>query len=133
MRRALALAALTALAAAATTATAAETWKKYADGENGTEWSYNTDYSYKDKASGRVVVMKAISKPSVNIAPSGPGTGVGFVEALDCDRGTSLLLGAYKPSAEFKIDPNWRNGTPKKAEPELVAAVCPTAGKLPTK
>ncbi|MDE2488621.1 MAG: hypothetical protein KGO51_14600 [Alphaproteobacteria bacterium] len=133
MRRAIALAALIALSAAATAATAAETWKKYADGDNGTEWSYNTDYSYKDKQTGRVVVMKAISKPSANIAPSGPGTGVGFVEALDCDQGNSLLMGAYKPSAEFAINPEWRNGTPKKAEPELIAAVCPTAGKLPVK
>jgi hypothetical protein len=132
MRRALALAALIALSAA-TAATAAETWKKYADGENGTEWSYNTDYSYKDKATGRVVVMKAISKPSANIAPSGPGTGVGFVEALDCGKSNVLLMGAYKPSAEFSINADWRNATPKKAEPELVAAVCPTAGKLPVK
>jgi hypothetical protein len=133
MRRAIALAALTALVAAATAATAAETWKKYADGENGTEWSYNTDYTYKDKASGRVVVMKAISKPSANIAPSGPGTGVGFVEAIDCGRGTTVLMGSYKPGSDLAINSDWRNTTPKKAEPELIAAVCPTADKLPVK
>ena len=43
MRRALALAAAIALTAA--TAASAETWKKYADGESGTEWSYDADYS----------------------------------------------------------------------------------------
>ncbi|HSV03679.1 MAG TPA: hypothetical protein VLI41_10805 [Phenylobacterium sp.] len=131
MRRALALAGLIALTAATTAS--AETWKKYANGENGTEWSYNSDYSYRDKATGRVVVMKAISKPSANIAPGGPGAGVGFVEAIDCAKGSTLLMGSYKPSAELAINPQWRESTPKKAEPELMAAVCPSAGKLAVK
>ena len=131
MRRALALAGLMAITAA--TAAAADTWKKYADGENGTEWSYNSDYSYKDKDTGRVVVMKAISKPSANIAPNGPGAGVGFVEAIDCDKGTTIVMGSYKPSSDLAINSQWRQATPKKAEPELISAVCPSAGKLPVK
>jgi hypothetical protein len=131
MRRALALAALIAVSAAGSAS--AETWKKYANGDNGTQWSYDTDYSYKDAASGRVVVMKAISKPSANIAPGGPGKGVGFVEALDCQKGTTLSMGAYKPSAEFAINADWRKGAAKKADPELLSAVCSTAAKLPVK
>jgi hypothetical protein len=132
MRRALALAALIAVAASATAASA-ETWKKYANGDNGTEWSYDTDYAYKDKDTGRVVVMKAISKPSANIAPGGPGKGIGFVEAIDCKAGTSLAMGSYKPSADLTINPDWRKGTPKKADPDLVSAVCPGASKLAVK
>jgi hypothetical protein len=132
MRRAFALAALIAVSAAATAASA-ETWKKYANGDNGTEWSYDTDYAYKDQASGRIVVMKAISKPSANIAPGGPGKGIGFVEAIDCKAGTSLAMGAYKPSAELAINADWRKAAPKKADPDLVSAVCPTAAKLPVK
>ena len=131
MRRALALAALIALGAAGTAS--AETWKKYANGDNGTEWSYDTDYSYKDAATGRIVVMKAISKPSASIAPGGPGKGVGFVEALDCGKGTSLPMGAYKPSAEFAVNADWRKGSAKKGDPDLLNAVCPGASKLPVK
>jgi hypothetical protein len=134
MRRALALAALTAVAATAVaTAASAETWKKYANGDNGTEWSYDADYAYKDQATGRVIVMKAISKPSANIAPGGPGKGIGFVEAIDCRAGTSIAMGSYKPSSDLAIDANWRKATPKKADPELVSAVCPGASKLPVK
>jgi hypothetical protein len=132
MRRALALAALIAVAATATTASA-ETWKKYANGDNGTEWSYDTDYAYKDQATGRVVVMKAISKPSANIAPGGPGKGIGFVEAIDCKAGTSIAMGSYKPSADLAINADWRKASAKKADPELVAAICPGAAKLPVK
>jgi hypothetical protein len=131
MRRALALAALIALAAAGTAS--AETWKKYANGDNGTEWSYDADYSYKDKDTGRVVVMKAISKPSASIAPGGPGKGVGFVEAVDCRAGTSLPMGSYKPSGDLAINADWRKGAAKKADPELLSAVCSTAAKLPVK
>ncbi|THD77294.1 MAG: hypothetical protein E7812_15235 [Phenylobacterium sp.] len=131
MRRALALAALIALGAAGTAS--AETWKKYASGDNGTEWSYDTDYSYKDAASGRIVVMKAISKPSASIMPGGPGKGVGFVEALDCNKGTTQPMGAYKPSSEFVVNAEWRRQTAKKADPDLLSAVCPGASKLPVK
>ena len=67
MRRALALAALIALTAAG--AARAEHWTKYADADNGTAWSYDADYSYKDSQSGRLVVMQAISKPAASSSP----------------------------------------------------------------
>ena len=71
MRRAIALAAIFAVTAAG--AASAETWKKYVEADNGTAWSYDADYAYKDRASGRIVVMQAISKPAANLGPSGPG------------------------------------------------------------
>ena len=54
-------------------AASAETWKKYTEADNGIAWSYDADYAYKDRATGRIVVMQAISKPSANLGPSGPG------------------------------------------------------------
>jgi len=135
MRRALALAALIVLSSAG--AAFAEHWTKFADGENGTEWSYDKDYSYKDKATGRLVVMQAISKPSANIMPSGPDKGVGYVYALDCAKKNVILITAYKPSKPFEIPAGWRSDTPKSASgPEdvaLFAAVCPTADRVPVK
>src|SRR3546814_10085275 len=85
MRRALALAALIAASAAAGTA-AAEHWTKYVDADGGTAWSYDGDYTYKDRETGRLVVMQAISKPAANLGPSAPGKadGVGSVVAIDC-------------------------------------------------
>ena len=76
---------------------------KFANGENGTEWSYDGDYSYKDKQTGRLVVMQAISKPSANIQPGGPGAGVGYVYALDCAKHNLIMVASYKPSAAFAI------------------------------
>ena len=135
MRRALALAALVTLSAAG--AAHAEHWTKFTDGANGTEWSYDGDYTYKDKQSGRLVVMQAISKPSVNIAPGGPGTGVGYVYALDCTKHNLILMGSYKPSAPLAIPDNWRTTTPKKSggpeDEALFAAVCPSIGQAPVK
>jgi len=139
MRRALAFAALIALSTAASAPTAANAahWVKFADGANGIEWSYDTDYVYKDKATGRIVVMQAISKPSANLMPSGPPTGVGSVYALDCEKKNLIMMGAYKPSATFAIPDSWRSDTPKKlGGPEdeaLVAAVCAKAGSYPVK
>ncbi len=130
MRRAFALAAALSLIAGAASA---EKWTKYADGDGGTEWSYDGDYSYKDKDSGRLVVMKAISKPSANIAPGGPDKGVGFVEALDCKGGTSLRMGAYKPSTGLQMDDGWRKAQAKPADKALVAAVCPHIDHVPVK
>src|SRR5690349_10510421 len=115
MRRAIALAtALTLIAGAAS----AETWTKYVDGANGTAWSYDGDYSYKDKETGRLVVMQAISKPEAKLGPSGPGKpdGVGSVVALDCAKKNLIQLGSYKPSAPLAIADDWRKTTPKKAE-----------------
>ena len=136
MRRALALAA--AMTLAATTATA-ETWTKYVDGENGLAWSYDADYTYKDKASGRLVVMQAISKADKKLGPSGPGKpdGVGSVVAIDCAKKNLISLGSYKPSQPLAIKADWQKDTPKKAEGAdnlaLLAAVCPHAAHVPVK
>lgn len=136
MRRAIALAtALTLVAGAAS----AETWTKYVDGANGTAWSYDGDYTYKDKETGRLVVMQAISKPAANLGPSAPGKpdGVGSVVALDCAKKNLIVLGSYKPSAPLAISDAWRKETPKKAEgPDnaaLMAAVCPHIDHVPVK
>jgi hypothetical protein len=135
MRRALALAAFIALSTAG--AAYAEHWTKFADGANGIEWSYDGDYSYKDKQTGRLVVMQAISKPSANLMPSPPPTGVGSVYAIDCAKKNVIPLGAYKPSVPFAISTSWRSDTPKKlGGPEdeaLVAAVCPHIDHVPVK
>ncbi|WP_041373674.1 hypothetical protein [Phenylobacterium zucineum] len=103
MRRAVTLAAAFALAAAG--GAAAETWTKFADGPNGTEWSYDADYTYKDRQSGRIVVMQAVSKPSANIGPSGPGKpdGVGYVYAIDCAKKNLITVASYKPSVALEI------------------------------
>ncbi|MFI4966385.1 MAG: hypothetical protein ACHP9T_13575 [Caulobacterales bacterium] len=135
MRRALALAALVVLSTAG--AASAEQWTKFANGENGTEWSYDKDYTYKDKETGRLVVMQAISKPSANLMPAGPDKGVGYVYALDCAKHNEILITSYKPSAPFAIPAGWRSDTPKMAggpeDQALFAAVCPTAGSVPVK
>ena len=52
MRRAFALTVIAALAVSS--AASAETWTKYVDGANGTAWSYDADYSYKDRQTGRL-------------------------------------------------------------------------------
>ena len=136
MRRATALAALIAAGSSAGAASAAH-WVKFADGGNGIEWSYDSDYTYKDKATGRLVVMQAISKPSANLMPSGPPTGVGSVYAIDCGKKNVINMGAYKPSVTFAIADSWRSDTPKKLggpeDESLVAAVCPAADKAPVK
>jgi len=131
MRRALALAALIALSTAGSAF--AEHWTKFADGANGIEWSYDSDYSYKDKQTGRLVVMQAISKPSAGLMPSGPDKGVGSVYAIDCSKKNIIMMGAFKPStAPFQTVNSWRGETPKNlGGPEdtaLVAAVCRAAG-----
>jgi hypothetical protein len=135
MRRALALAALIALSTAG--AASAAHWTKFADGANGIEWSYDSDYTYKDKQTGRIVVMQAISKPSANLLPSGPPTGVGSVYAMDCEKKNVILLGSYKPSAPFAIANGWRSDTPKKLggteDEALMNAVCKTASQAPVK
>jgi hypothetical protein len=130
MRRALALAAAATLIAGAAHA---ETWVKYANGDNGTEWSFDKDYAYKDQATGRLVVMKAISKPSANIAPGGPDKGVGFVEALDCKAGNTLKMGSYKPSTGLAMDDDWRKGKAVVSDKDLVKAACPLLASAPVK
>jgi hypothetical protein len=140
MRRALALAALVTLsttALGAAGAAHAESWTKFTNGDNGTEWSYDKDYTYKDRQTGRIVVMQAISKPSANIAPGGPGKGVGYVYALDCAKHNLIMVASYKPSAQFAIPNDWRANTPKKAggpeDEALFSAVCPSMGTVPVK
>ncbi|MCR5877867.1 hypothetical protein [Phenylobacterium sp. J367] len=141
MRRVIALAAATAFAAPLVLAGAAsaETWTKFVDGPNGTQWSYDADYTYKDKASGRVVVMQAVSKPEAKLGPSGPGKpdGVGYVYAIDCGKKNLITVAAYKPSVALDIPSGWRAETPKKASgPEneaLLAAVCPHAEHVPVR
>ncbi len=136
MRRALALASLIAAVAGGA---AAETWTKYVDAANGTAWSYDGDYSYKDRQSGRLVVMQAISKPEASLGPSAPGKpdGVGSVVAIDCAKKNLISLGSYTPSKPLEIKANWRKDTPKKAAgPEneaLVASVCPHIDHVPVK
>ena len=137
MRRALALAALAAFTV--TGAAQAETWTKYLDAGNGINWSYDSDYLYKDKQTGRLVVMQAISKPEAKLGPSGPGKpdGVGSVVALDCTKKNMITLGSYKPNQALDIKSNWRSDTPKKADGSdnaaLLAAVCPHAAHAPVK
>ena len=137
MRRAIALAALIAVTAAG--AASAETWKKYVEADNGTAWSYDADYAYKDRATGRIVVMQAISKPSANLGPSGPGKpdGVGSVVAIDCQAKNMIVLGSYTPSKPLALSPTWRSDAPKKAtgsdNEALVKAVCAAGTSFPTK
>lgn len=136
MRRAFALAAALSLAA---TAASAETWTKYVDGPNGIQWSYDADYTYKDRETGRLVVMQAISKPEAKLGPSGPGKpdGVGSVVAVDCKDRNLILLSGYKPSEPLAIKDDWRKETPKKATGDdnqaLLKAVCPHADHVPVK
>lgn len=136
MRRALALATAISLVAGAASA---ETWTKYVDSGNGLQWSYDADYSYKDRETGRVVIMQAISKPEAKIGPSGPGKpdGVGSVVALDCAKKNLITLGSYKPNQPLDIKDTWRKDTPKKAEgadnAALLAAVCPHVDHVPVK
>lgn len=136
MRRAFALAAVASLVASGASA---ETWTKFVDTGNGTQWSYDSDYTYKDKQSGRLVVMQAISKPEAKLGPSGPGKpdGVGYVYAIDCKARNLISLAQYTPSKPLDIPANWRSAAPKKASgaenEALLAAVCPHADHVPVK
>jgi hypothetical protein len=135
MRRALALAAL--IAASIAGAAHAEHWTKYVDADNGVAWSYDSDYTYKDKATGRVVIMQAISKGT--LGPSAPGKpdGVGSVVAIDCAKKNLIAVSSYSPSKPLTVADNWRSDTPKKADGHeneaLVGAVCTGVDKLPVK
>jgi hypothetical protein len=136
MRRALLIASALSLA---TSPALAESWVKYVDADGGLEWAYDADYTYRDRVSGRLVVMQAVAKPSAKIGPSGPGKpdGVGSVVAIDCKDRNLITLGAYKPSAPLDIKSTWRSDTPKKATGAdniaLVAAVCAKATDAPVK
>ncbi|MBR7618274.1 hypothetical protein JKL49_02640 [Phenylobacterium sp. 20VBR1] len=139
----LALAALTALSIAATaTAAGAETWKPYsAVSDKSLQWSFDTDYSYRDAASGMVVIQQAIGKvgASPRMGPSAPGAtdGVGSVVAIDCKAKSLMIIGSYSPSKPLAIADTWRAAKAAKAntadDKALVAAACDGADKLPTK
>ncbi|MFN9927320.1 MAG: hypothetical protein ACK53I_10325, partial [Phenylobacterium sp.] len=70
MRHTLLIAAALSLTAAQASA---ENWVKYIDADGGIVWSYDADYTYRDRTSGRLVVMQAVAKPSAKIGPSSPG------------------------------------------------------------
>lgn len=140
MRRLIALAALSAVTVAS--AASAETWKPYsAVSDKGLQWSFDTDYSYRDTASGMVVVQQAIGKvgASPRMGPSAPGAadGVGSVVAIDCKARALMIIGSYSPSKPLAIADTWRTGKAAKAstadDKALVAAACEGADKLPTK
>lgn len=137
MRRAFALTVIAALAVSG--AASAETWTKYVDVANGTAWSFDSDYSYKDRQTGRLIVMQAVSKPSAKLGPAGPGKsdGVGSVVAVDCLKKNLIMVGSYKPSAPLDIKATWRNDAAKKAagaeNEALISAVCAMADKVPMK
>ena len=137
MRRAFVLTVIAALAVSG--AASAETWTKYVDVANGTAWSFDSDYSYKDRQTGRLIVMQAVSKPSAKLGPAGPGKsdGVGSVVAVDCLKKNLIMVGSYKPSAPLDIKATWRNDAAKKAagaeNEALISAVCAMADKVPMK
>ena len=138
MRRLIAFATLSAMALAS--AAQAETWKPYSVLDaNGVQWAYESDYSYRDVSSGRVVVMHAISKPAAKLGPSGPGKpdGAGSVVALNCNDRNMISVGSYTPSKPLEIASNWRTNNAKKVDSvldkALFAAVCVDTASLPTR
>lgn len=140
MRRAPVIAALSVLALALPAV--AESWKPYTEPtDKGLQWSFDSDYSYRDAATGRVVVMTAVGKVGATprMGPSGPGAadGVGFVYALDCKAKNLLPMGGYSPKKALEITGDWRSAAPKKADgaddAALMRQVCAGAATLPTK
>jgi len=141
MRRVIALAALSTLAVAVSAH--AETWVGYSvvDPAKNIQWSYDSDYSYKDAQSKRVMVLTAVGKVGATprMGPSAPGAadGVGSVVALDCKAGNMILVAGYAPSKPLQIADTWRTTTPKKItgddDKALLAKACAGADKLPVK
>ncbi|MCC7269039.1 MAG: hypothetical protein IT546_17085 [Caulobacteraceae bacterium] len=143
MPRVPALAALAILAAGSAAPALAADWKPFtAPAANGARWFYDADYSYRDAATGRVVVMQAIGKPEAKVGPNGPGAadGVGSVVALDCKASNLLVVASYSPKETPDLTSTaWREGKPKKVGKEnaedaaLMAAACAGADGLPSK
>jgi hypothetical protein len=135
MRRAVALAVLAAFAASG--AASAETWTKFATMENGAVVSYDGDYTYKDRQSGRLVVMQALSKGTLGPSAPGKADSVGSVVAIDCAKNNMISVASYRPNTPIEIKATWRSDTPKKVagsdNEALVAAVCPHAADVPVK
>lgn len=135
MRRAFALATIAALAL--TSAAQAETWTKVFTMDNGANINVDSDYTYKDRQSGRVVVMQALSKGSIGPSAPGKADSIGSVIAIDCAQKNMIPLASYKPNAALDVKATWRSDSPKKMNtPDneaILAAVCPTADKAPVK
>ena len=140
MRRAPVIAALSALALALPAA--AETWTAYTEPtDKGLQWSFDGDYSYRDAASGRIVVMTAVGKVGATprMGPSAPGAadGVGFIYALDCKAKNLIPMGSYSPKKPLEIASDWRSAAPKKADgaddAALMRQVCAASASLPSK
>lgn len=135
MRRALALATIAAFAVAG--AASAETWTKFATMENGATVSYDSDYTYKDRQSGRLIIMQALSKGTLGPSAPGKADSVGSVVAVDCGNKNMISMASYRPNTPLDIKATWRSDTPKKAtgadNEALIAAVCPHAAHVPVK
>jgi bacillopeptidase F (M6 metalloprotease family) len=135
MRRALALA--TALSLAVAGAASAETWTKVFTLDNGADINIDTDYTYKDRATGRLVIMQALSKGTTGPSSPGKADSIGSVTAIDCAKRNQITLASYKPNQPLDIKSTWRSDTPKKAEgadnAAIMAAVCPNAATAPVK
>lgn len=140
MRRVLALAALSVLASAAVAH--AENWVGYStvDPARNIQWSYDSDYSYRDAQSKRVVVLTAVGKVGATprMGPSAPGApdGVGSLVALDCKAGNEILIAGYSPKKALEVPAAWRGTTPKKVDGDdavLLSKACEGADKLPVK
>ena len=135
MRRALALAVTAAFAVAGVAQ--AETWTKFATMENGATVSYDKDYTYKDRQSGRFVVMQALSKGELGPSAPGKADSVGSVVAIDCQNKNMISMASYRPNVPLDIKANWRSETPKKAtgadNEALVKAVCAEVASVPVR
>lgn len=139
MRRVSALAVFAVLAAGSAQA---ENWVGYSavDPARNIQWSYDSDYSYRDAQSKRVVVLTAVGKVGATprMGPSAPGAadGVGSLVALDCKAGNEILIAGYSPKKALDVPAAWRGTTPKKVEGDdatLLSKVCEGADKLPVK
>ena len=135
MRRALVLAVTAAFAV--TGVATAETWTKFATLETGADVSYDADYTYKDRQSGRLVVMQALSKGTTGPSAPGKADSIGSVVGIDCAKKNFITMASYKPSTPLEMKATWRSDAAKKADkPDyaaLVSAVCATADKVPVK
>ena len=125
------------LPAPSVTPLSTETWTKFATLESGAIVSYDKDYTYKDRQSGRLVVMQALSKGGLGPSAPGRSDSVGWVVAIDCANKNLITMGSYRPNTPFDPKATWRFDTPKKASgadnEALVKAVCADAAKVPVK
>ena len=135
MRRALALSVTAALVSAG--AAHAETWTKIYTSDNGATAYIDTDYTYKDRETYRLVVMWALSSATRGPPPPGKADRVGKVVALDCAKKNLIVIASYRPTIPPDVNDDWRTETPNLAvgafNEALIAAVCPTANKAPLK